>query len=110
MSLFKYFKPRGNTSTNVCEEASSIVSTHAASGVLGISEKEAKKVVEELSSIASQNLGKQNKQTRVQYEEKDKIRICRYAIFHGNRQAATHFAKEFPKLDESCVRHWASKY
>ena len=42
--------------------------------------------------------------------EKDKIRISRYAILHGNRQAVTHFAEEFPKLNESCVRRWSSKY
>ena len=31
--------------------------------------------------------------------KKKKIRISRYAILHGNRQAA----EEFPKLNESCV-------
>ena len=75
-----------------------------------MSEKEATKVAEELKNIATQGSQDVGRKTRVQYEEKDKIRISRYAILHGNRQAVTHFAAEFPKLNESCVRRWASKY
>ena len=50
MSLFRYFEPINVGNLNVCKQASSIVSTHASSGALGVSEKEATKVAEELKS------------------------------------------------------------
>ena len=90
MSLFKYFKR--NSTTNSCEQASLVVATHAAFGVLGVSEKEATKVAEELKIIATQGSQDVGRKTRVQS-----------SILHGNRQAVTHFAEEFPKLNESCV-------
>ena len=107
MSLFQYFEWINNG--NFCQQTNSVVSKHASSASLGISEKEATKVVEELNNIDTQAGKILCKQTRVQYAEKDKIRISRYTIFHANRRAATHFAEEFRKLDESCVRRRAAE-
>ena len=110
MALFKYFQPMKSSRVNVCEQASSIVSTCAASGILGVSESEVTKVAEELNNMVAQSSNSVGKNSHVQYAEKDKIRISHYAILHGNRQTVSHFAKEFPRLDESCVRRRASKY
>ena len=36
--------------------------------------------------------------------QEDKIRISRYANFHGYRQSVRNFAKEFPLLNEIRIR------
>ena len=55
MSLFRYFEPIKNGTSNVCKQASSIVSKNASSGALGVSEKEATNVAEERTSISTQS-------------------------------------------------------
>ena len=55
MSLFRYFEPIKEGTSNVCKQASSIVSKHASSAALGVAEKEATKVAEELKIISTQS-------------------------------------------------------
>ena len=55
MSLFRYFEPIKDGTSNVCKQASSTVSKNASSGALGVSEKEATKVAEERTSISTQS-------------------------------------------------------
>ena len=68
MSLFRYFEPIKDDTSNVSKQASSTVSKHASSGALGVSGKEAIKVAEELKSISTQN-SEAGKTSRTQYAE-----------------------------------------
>ena len=74
---------------------------------MGVSEKEATKLGEELKSISTQS-SEVDKTSKTQYVEKDRMRICRYASLHGYRQSVRHFANEFPRLNESSIRRWTS--
>ena len=68
MLLFRYFEPIKDETSNVCKQAkaSSIVSKHASSGALGLSEKD-----------ASEGRSEVGKTSRTQYAEKDNMRISR---------------------------------
>ena len=109
MSLFRYFEPVKDGTSNVCKQASSIGSKHTSYGALGVSEKKATKVAEELKSKSTQS-SEVGKTSRTQYAEKGKTRISRYAGFHGYRQSVRHFANEFPQRNESSIRCWTSTY
>ena len=98
MSFFRYFEPIKDGASNVCKQASSIVSKHASSGPLGVSWKEATKVVEELKSISTQS-SEVGKTSTIQYAEKDKMRISRDANLQGYRNSVRHFANEFSTLE-----------
>ena len=87
MSLFRHFEPIKEGTLNVCKQASSIVSKHASSGALCVSEKEATKVAEELRCTSTQS-SEVGKTSRTQHPEKNKMRIARYASLHGYRQFA----------------------
>ena len=109
MPLFRYFEPIKDGTSKVCKQASSIVSKDASSGALGVSDKEATKVAEELKSISAQS-SEVDKTSRTHYAKKDKMRISRYASLHRYRQSVRHFASEFPQLNESSIRWWTSTY
>ena len=107
--MFRHFDSIKDGTSNVCKQASSIVSKHASSGALGVSEKEAIKVTQKLKSISTQN-SELGKRSRTQYAEKVKMRIFHYTSWHGYRQFVRRFANEFPQLNESSIRHWTSTY
>ena len=50
------------------------------------------------------------KTSRIQYAEKDKMRISRDASLQGYRHSVRHFANEFPQFNESSIRRWTSTY
>ena len=98
---FRYFAPIKDSTSNVCKQARSIVSKHASSGALGVSEKEATKVAEEQKSISTHS-SEVGKTSRTQYAEKDR---CASLVMLAcmDTESVRHFANEFSQLNESSI-------
>ena len=106
MSLFKYFAPVTNNSTNICRRASDVAGTLSNNpSTSGISQREIILVQEELNNISTDQPTKRNK-----YSEQEKVRVGRYAAENSVMASITKFKNEFPKLTPSTVRPWMNKY
>lgn len=101
MSLLQYFQK-----ASISNESSAMNFWLPSTNATGLSSEEQSNVTLEINNAASINC----KCKRVTYKEEDKCKIAKYANHCGTTNAVNRFKKEFPKLTESTVRGWLTKY
>ena len=115
MSLFQFGFTRSSSrgTENDTQEPSDIPNYLPNASECGLGVEEHSIVTTSVSEFADPEPSRKKRKIRgkyTEYTDEDRAKIGRYASENGNEKARKHFLKTFPRLTESTVRNFKTKY